>query len=197
MPRFSKAEKKQLQANLIVEGERLFAIYGLKKVTIDDIVSAVNIAKATFYTFYDSKETLYLDTVQSIQLKIFTQLDTLLDANVGSNNKQRVREVFAAMYMLMQKYPILSQIDNSTVELISRKVSKERLAVFGSQNLDAVAMLVKHGIKFNCSPEIASNTFMALYHAFLSLDSKEKALQEAVADILLSGVIEQIVCGEM
>lgn len=194
MPRFSDIEKDQIKARLFVEGERLFTTYGLKKVTIDEIVSAVNIAKATFYTFYDSKELLYLDIVQNIQLKIFTELDTLLYTNTDLDNKLRVKQVFTAMYAQMLKYPILAQIDNGTVELISRKVGIERLAAFSRQNLDAAFVLVKHGIKFTCSPEVASCAFQAVYHGWLSLHLKENKLQEAVSNILLEGVIEQIIC---
>ena len=193
IPRFSESEKEQIKARLFTEGERLFGTYGLKKVTIDEIVSAVNIAKATFYTFYDSKEYLYLDIVQDIQHRIFTELDILLDTNTALMNKQRVRQVFTAMYDLMLKYPILSQISSGTVELISRKVSKERLAAFGGQNLDAVFVLSRHGIQFKCTPQIASCAFQALYHGWLSLQRTEKEMQETVTDILLNGVIEQIV----
>lgn len=194
MPRFSDIEKEQIKARLFGEGERLFTTFGLRKVTIDDIVSAVNIAKATFYTFYDSKESLYLDIVQNIQLKIFMELDTLLYTNTDLNNKLRVKQVFTAMNALMLKSPILAQIDNSTVERISRKVGIERLAAFSKQNLDAAFVLVKHGITFTCSPEVASCTFQAIYHGWLSLQSKEKQLQEAVSNILLESVIEQITC---
>lgn len=193
MPRFSEIEKDQIKTNLLVEGERLFEIYGLKKVTIDDIVFAVNIAKATFYTFYDSKESLYLDIVQNIQLNIFNELDQLLNTNGKLNNKQRVKQVFMTMHALMLKYSILSQIDNGTVELILRKVGKERLAMFLSQNVDATLVLVRHGIKFTCSAETASYTFQALYHGWLSLHSQDETLQEEVSDILLNGIIDKIV----
>lgn len=193
MPRFSENEKEQIKERMFTEGERLFATYGIKKVTIDDIVSAVNIAKATFYTFYDSKESLFLDIAQNVQLKIFRELDTLLDRNGDLTNKQRVRQVFSTMYGLMQEFPILSQIDKRTAELISRKVPKERLSKFAEQNLDAVLILDRHGIKFKCTPAAASCAFQALYQAWLSLQDKEKEIQETVSDILLNGVIEQIV----
>ncbi|WMC94108.1 TetR/AcrR family transcriptional regulator [Kineothrix sp. MB12-C1] len=193
MPRFSENEKEQIKTRLLAEGERLFATYGLKKITINEIVSAVNIAKATFYTFYDSKEYLFLDIVQNIQLNIFMELDLLLETNIALTNKQRVRQVFSTMYDLMLQFPILSQIDNRTLELISRKVSKERLSVFANQNLDAVFILDKHEIKFNCTLAVASHTFQALYHGWLSLQGQKSEIQEMVLDILLNGVIEQIV----
>lgn len=193
MPRFSEKEKEQIKIRLLTEGEHLFINYGLKKVTIDEIVSVVSIAKATFYTFFDSKESLYLDIVQKIQQSIFQELSILLESNGHLPNKQRVYQLFHKMYSLMLRYPILSQIDNDTVQMISRKVPKERLATFLSQNIDAVVLLEKHGIKFACSSETASCTFLALYHGWISLHDKDKAIQEAVSEILLNSVIEQII----
>ncbi len=65
--------------------------------------------------------------------------------------------------------------------------------MFLSQNVDATLVLVRHGIKFTCSPEAASYTFQALYHGWLSLHSQDEKLQEEVSDILLNGIIDKIV----
>jgi len=193
MPRFSVTEKENIQQRLLIEGERLFAAYGIKKVTIDDLVEAVNIAKATFYTFYESKEYLYMDIVQGIQKKIIDELDTLLDHNNDLSAKERVRLVFAAMTQLMTQYPILSQIDSSTIGLISRKVSQERLAVYLQQNFDAAQSLSNHGVTFSCDIKTASYTFQTLYHSWIYLQDNGADDPEAVITILLNGVIDQIV----
>lgn len=193
MPRFSEQQKEQIRNRLLTEGERLFETYGLQKVTIDDIVSAVHIAKATFYHFYDSKEGLYIDIGQNIQQKIFIELETLLRSNTHVTSHQRVRQIFASMYHLMLKYPILTQISSETIELISRKVSKEQLAEFFSLNLDAAVILENHGIQFTCTAEEASCAFQALYHAWLGLQDKKTEIQVSVSELLLNGVIEQII----
>lgn len=52
MPKFSDAEKEIIKQKLMQEGERLFTSYGIKKVTIDEIVQAAGIAKGSFYSFY-------------------------------------------------------------------------------------------------------------------------------------------------
>ena len=138
MPRFSETEKENIRQKLLTEGERLFVVHGLKKVTIDDLVDEAKIAKATFYTFYDSKEYLYLDIVQVIQQKIFIELQILLENNTDLPGRERVKQVFAKMSQLMTNSPILSQIDPTIVDLISRKVSKERMMTFTQQNIDAI-----------------------------------------------------------
>lgn len=193
MPRFTENEKEQIRNKLFAEGERLFAAHGIKKVTIDDLAEAAGIAKASFYKFYESKEYLYLDIVQEIQKKIFTELNSVLDSNVNLSGKERVRQTFGAMFNMMLRYPILTQIDMNTIELIARKVSKERLSVFNEQNIDAVQTLHNHGINFSCDIKTASYVFQALYHVWTYLQEKSMDIQTSVIDILLNAVINQIV----
>jgi len=193
MPRFSENEKEQIRNRLFTEGERLFVAHGIKKVTIDDLVESVGIAKASFYTFYESKEYLYLDIVQGVQKKIFTELNVILDSNVNLPSKERVRQVFDVMFELMCRYPILNKIDTATTELIARKVSNERLLVLGKQNIDAAQSMHNHGVNFSCDIKTASNTFQALYHSWMYLQDKGGDVQTSVTNILLNGVIDQIV----
>ena len=56
MPRFTEQEKEIINSKLLIEGEKLFSLHGLKKVTVDDLAAAVNISKGSFYAFYPSKE---------------------------------------------------------------------------------------------------------------------------------------------
>lgn len=193
MPRFSENEKQRIHSKLLLEGERLFTTYGIKKVTIDELVEAVGIAKASFYTFYESKEYLYLDIVQNIQQKIFTELSTLLETNSGLPSKERVLEVFETMNMLMLRYPILNYMDTATLELIARKVSKEQLSAFENQNFDAAKSLYDHGIRFTCDIQTVSCAFQAIHHSWIYLHDKDEEIQSSVVNILLHGVINQVV----
>lgn len=193
MPRFSSTEKQRIKARLWAEGERLFTAHGLKKVTIDELVAAVPIAKASFYTFYESKEALYFDLVLGLQQDIFAQLQALLAASAGQPGRKRVYEMFAAMYRLLPAHPILAQIDQGTVELLARKLPPECLAAFAAQNLDAARVLEQNGIVFICSAPAASLAFGALYQGWLSLQGGEPEAVAEAARLLLRGVIEQVV----
>lgn len=193
MPRFSENEKKRINEKLLTEGERLFSTHGIKKVTIDDLVEAVGIAKASFYTFYESKEYLYLDIIQNIQQKIFAELNTILASNENLSSEERVLQVFGAMNKMMLQYPILTYMDTATIELIARKVSKERLSSFREQNFDAAQSLFNHGVRFSCDIQTASHAFQAIYHSWMYLHDQGEEIQSTVTNILLRGVISQIV----
>ena len=103
MPKFGEMEKVRIRQRLLEEGERLFSMYGLKKVTVDDIVKAVNIAKATFYKFYDGKEYLFLDVVQKQQKEIFDILEGVLMESEMKTDRERVKTVFFSMSELVKK----------------------------------------------------------------------------------------------
>lgn len=193
MPRFSDIEREKIKQKLLTEGERLFTAYGLKKVTIDDLAAAANIAKASFYKFYEGKEYLYLDIVQKDQADVFANLEKALDENKAYSDRERVKQVFLKMYELMMEYPVLCQINAASIEMISRKVSEQRLAEFTAQNMDAVYVLVGHGIPFAYSTKIVSAVFSALYGVWIGLQDEDDEMKQQVINIILNGVIEQMV----
>lgn len=193
MPRFTEQEKNRIEQCLLEEGRRLFTLYGLKRVTIDDIVKAVNIAKASFYKFYEGKEYLFLDIVQREQKEIFDILDGTLKASKEKSDSEKVKEVFGMMSVLMRKYPLLSAIDEETVEMIARKVSPERLAEFSKQGFDAVGAMEQNGIQFRYSTQVVSQLFQALYQSWISLQGQQPEVQEQVINIMLDGIIMQII----
>lgn len=192
MPKFSEQGKERIRQCLLEEGERLFTTYGLKKVTIDDIVKAVKIAKASFYRFYDGKEYLFLDIAQRKQKEIFEILEGILKESESKTDHERVKMVFFSMSELMGRYPLLTNIDSETVEIIARKVSLERLAEYSAQGFDAVKTIEEHGIKFRYDTQVVSQLFHTLYQAWISLQGQPVEIQKQVINIMLDGIIEQI-----
>ena len=192
MPKFSEQGKERIRQCLLEEGERLFTTYGLKKVTIDDIVKAVKIAKASFYRFYEGKEYLFLDIAQRKQKEIFEILEGVLRESESKSDHERVKMVFFAMSELMGRYSLLTNIDSETVEIIARKVSPERLAEYSAQGLDAVKTIEEHGIKFRYDTQVVSQLFHTLYQGWISLQAQPAEMQKQVIDIMLDGIIEQI-----
>lgn len=192
MPKFSQIEKDAIKADLLKQGEKLFTANGLKKVTIDDLVRSVKIAKATFYTFFENKEALYLEIASTLQKNIFKSLVLVLENNKEKSAKDRVREVFYSMHQMLKQYPMLAQIDTETVQLVARRVSPERLQEFTQSNYNAAEIMNSQGIRFKCETQIASESFQAIYHGWIYLQSKEYDTQQKVIDILLNGVLDRI-----
>lgn len=62
---FSQAERERIREQLLDTAREHFARYGLAKTTIADLTDPVGIANSTFYSFFDSKEDLYVQVLES------------------------------------------------------------------------------------------------------------------------------------
>lgn len=62
---FTEKEREAIRRRLLDEGLKQFREKGLKKVSIRELTQAAGIAQGGFYTFYDSKEALLLDCVNT------------------------------------------------------------------------------------------------------------------------------------
>lgn len=61
MPTFTENEKEHIRERLLAAGRELFPRYGLKKTSLEDLTRPAGIAKSSFYGFFDSKESLYME----------------------------------------------------------------------------------------------------------------------------------------
>lgn len=82
---FTQDEKQRIGDALLDAGEQRFTTHGLKKTALDDLVAAVGIAKGSFYTFFDSKESLYLEVMLRRAPAIATRIASTLVTPVSED----------------------------------------------------------------------------------------------------------------
>jgi len=99
MPRaFTEVEKEKIRERLFAAGRSCFTRYGLKKTTIDDLVKPAGIAKSSYYLFFDTKETLY---VELMMVEMPTMMERLIDLSFAATDDTRealVRLLKAIVY---------------------------------------------------------------------------------------------------
>ena len=113
MPRFTEQEKEIISNKLLIEGEKLFALHGLKKVTVDDLVAAVNISKGSFYAFYPSKEHLYVEINFRLQKELFASIEATIKKKKYKNHRDLAKDVIMLSLTGLITSPILSQIGDT------------------------------------------------------------------------------------
>jgi AcrR family transcriptional regulator len=71
-------KKNQKESNIILAAEQVFGEVGFKNAKMEDIASKAGITKVTLYTYFQSKENLYLAvTHKALQLLIERYYDTI------------------------------------------------------------------------------------------------------------------------
>ena len=87
MPRaFTEVEKEKIRERLFAAGRSCFTRYGLKKTTIDDLVKPAGIAKSSYYLFFESKESLY---VELLMAEMPAMMERLIDLSFAATDDTR------------------------------------------------------------------------------------------------------------
>ncbi len=199
MPRFNESEKAIIQEKLFVEGERLFTQYGIKKVTVDDLVKAAGIAKGSFYAFYTNKEHLYFDITARLQQKLWSDLDVFLRENQTLPPVELTKQSILWMFSKLDHYPMLKQNDGEIAAYLYRKLPPEVLAAHTKDDSYEITKLQEYGVHFKCEVDTVTKILQILAIGFLSLQSdagdNSEPNSEAIT-MILDGVLKEIVCDE-
>lgn len=196
MPKFSESEKKIIREKMLMEGERLFTSFGIKKVSIDEIVQATGIAKGSFYSFYPNKESLYMDIAGNLQKKMWSEMDEFLHTNSSLPPRELCKKCFLYMFNGIRKYPMLKQADSDTAEYLFRKLPLEVIEAHSKDDRLEIIKLQEFGIHFTCSIDEATKILQTLAISFLNLQKDTTSDQQAIMEIILNGVLKEIVCEE-
>lgn len=196
MPRFSDTEKEMIRQKMMQEGERLFTSYGLKKVSIDEIVRATGIAKGSFYSFYPSKEHLYMHIAGELQLKMWREMEEFLNKNRALPPRELCKQCFLWMFQGLQRYPMLRQVDRETADYLYRKLPPEVIEAHTQDDSQELIKLQEYGIHFTCGIELATKTLQTLAVSFLNLQQDNAADQQAVIELILDGVLKEMISDE-
>lgn len=196
MPKFSDTEKERIRQKLMQEGERLFASFGIKKVSIDELVQAAGIAKGSFYSFYPSKEHLYMEIAGEQQTKMWHEMDAFLEKNRSLPPRELCKQCFLWMLNGLERYPMLRQADGETAEYLYRKLPPEVIEAHTKDDSHELTRLQEYGVHFKCGIEIATKTLQTLAISFLNLQQDSTMNQQIIMGIILDGVLKEIVKDE-
>ena len=113
MPKwFSEQEKESIRNRLLEQGEKHFSRFGFKKTSVDEIARAVGISKGAFYRFYESKELLFMDVIEQVEIRGRREILKAIDLP-GSSPRARLYAVFKKAFDLFGELPILRVFSSS------------------------------------------------------------------------------------
>jgi len=125
MPQFPPFEKEKLLQQLLDVGKKLFIAQGLKKTSLEQLTQEVGIAKSTFYTFFDSKEAMYLKLLEveavEMEVRVWKMVNETVSVYYGI--KAYLRQM---VYELQTNLLTKRQITHpEELEMVKRRVTPE------------------------------------------------------------------------
>lgn len=196
MPKkFTEQEKELIRAKLIQTGRKLFEVFGLQKTSVADITKPISIAQGSFYLFYDSKESLYLEIVQKEEERIRASMFDRYLANEPMT-RDRFRRFLRDSIRSIEESPIMRQLyDEQTVESLFRKLPPEMLEAHFSEDAGALAPFLERGQKEGWLADKNPETIVSLIRSLVLFALQKQRIGERHFEATLDLLIECIAQG--
>ncbi|MFX1571837.1 MAG: TetR/AcrR family transcriptional regulator [Promethearchaeota archaeon] len=193
MPKAFTAEERNIIRNSLIEkGAEFFGSYGLKRTNVEDLTNAVGISKGSFYSFYNSKEELFLDVLDHVEKKFIKEMQQLLK-KMKSSPKETFKKFLKFHMQAPKDNPIIQQVaDKNIREYLIRKLYNNPKLQRKLQTYEYIPQLIemwqKQGIMINKDPEILAGILKSIFTIGLDDETVEyigrKKFPEIIENLL-------------
>ncbi len=198
MPKaLSEKEKSIIRERLLTEAEESLKIYGVRKTTVDQLVSRVNIPKGTFYLFYNSKELLFYELFRKKHDEIQKSFLQKIESIKNNISAFVLAELIFTTYKELDNSFLFKFITNGDLELVLRKLSSQELENHIEQDnlmMEGLLKIIPH-----MNPTKLEEYSGALRIAFISsLHKKEigKDIFDNALKLTITAIIASMLQGE-
>ena len=195
MPRaFNERERNLIKERIRKAAASLMIRNGVRHTTIDAIVKSAMIPKGTFYLFYDTKEELLFEVLESehekMEKAIFEQISKV---NPSTINPDSATELIYSFYKMVDEHPLLATISREDVTLISQRLPEERISKHLEEDRNMSAKLMRFlPLKDGITVETVSSSLHAIYFTMLHLKETADDKSEELLKLIIRGIMIQI-----
>lgn len=169
MRSFTDEEREIIRRKIIDRGKDCFARYGIKKTSIEDLTKDLGIAKSSFYSFFNSKEDLFLQIFKEEREAL---KDSLLENSFLKYRKEPDKAVKAYLHYLLNivnNHPIWKKVfvEKEYVELTISLSSEEKIRNIHRENVAIILPFFEEwadaGLLIDKNARLLAETIFAVF----------------------------------
>ena len=196
-PRAQTNLEKDIQRQKILsKASELVVSYGIRRVSVDDIVKAVGIAKGSFYKYFTSKEDLIMQLVWSIYQNFVDQAKSVIAASNATDMRKNVGDFIRSILSEPDKVFFFDNHDE--LETLIASLDSGELRNFNSLEQRAFAGLITLAGEDvqRVKPGVVHNYIHAMYFS-ISNDAVTPEYTRETIDVMLKGLLDYIFGAEV
>jgi AcrR family transcriptional regulator len=122
---FNEQEKEDIRKRLLDLGLKHFSTYGFKKTNVDEIARAAGISKGAFYRFYESKEMLFMDVIEQVEVRGREEIMKMINYP-GPTPRARLYGILKKAFDLFRDLPIMKFFNAGDFGMLVHQVPTEK-----------------------------------------------------------------------
>lgn len=182
-------KKEERYERILTEAARLFAEKGYEQTTISDIVKACDMARGTFYLYFESLEGVLTALFSDVMSVVWAEVERIIQQNQETDLKEIIRAIFRLVTERRELLTVFHCGGGQAFNEFKYRSIRDNLGL-------SVARLIRQGQESgtirSCSPELVAMMItslidqMAYYTVVLEEDAqtKEKVVDELVGFIM-------------
>lgn len=198
--RFTESQRTHVRALLQNNGQQLFATYGLRKTSVEELAKAASISKGAFYLFYESKEALFFDLLEQYE----TEYQASLLREIAQHEippPERMRAMLLKALRLWKQNALFTHFSREEYGYLLRKLPPERVAAhLHNDNTFAEAFRAAWaaaGVTLSYPPPLVSGLIRALFFVSLHEGDFGEGLYQPVLEVLVDLLADKLVAAPL
>lgn len=201
MRSFTDEEREIIRRKIIDQGKDCFARYGVKKTSIEDLTKDLGIAKSSFYSFFNSKEDLFLQIFKEEREAL---KDSLLENSFLKYRTEPDKAVRAYLYYVLNivnKHPIWRKvfIEEERLGLTISRSSEEKIKNIRRENVEMILPFFEEwadaGLLIDKNTRILAETTYAVLYLMRFRNEIEKEdfpeIMKFFIDLLAENIVKR------
>ncbi len=192
-------KKQKRTEEIYAAALRLFADYGFKKTTMEDVARELDITKGALYIYVEDKKDLYQKTVGWALLKWQNRVREATTAEADIVEKFRILCRKSLQYLAEDKE--LRQVLMQDPDIFPMSSRHDPYAEINSNSLNMLREILQQGMEAGCFRSVdADNTAKFLFSVYKMFiiktyvldegDSPEQLFEEAI-DLITPGIVDR------
>lgn len=189
MPVFSESERERIQGLILEAGRELFAAQGLRKTSLEDLTRPAGIHKTSFYSFFGSKEELYLELLvlegPGVEDRVWKT------ARSTDNSQEAIARFLRAVIDELETNPLVKRLVAHPEELrmVAAKVTPEHTALKTRRSVLPIVEFVREGQRegriIGRGPEVVGGLIRAITMLTLHKEDIGEGIYPEVMDLAI------------
>lgn len=173
MPKvFSVEERAQINQRLLSEAAYCLSHFGIKKTTVDKLVTRAQIPKGTFYLFYDSKEALLFQALLVLHEQIETELKIQIQQLDNKQDIESVTDILLFFFKKADESGMIRMMAADELILLVKKLSPETIQAHMESDHDMITTIFD---LLHLSPKKETASYAAAFRSlFITLLHKSE-----------------------